>query len=182
MGGCPRRLRADRPHPAPAATNMTGNPPEHQEPNRKHPHRLTPEEYRIRDQVYFVSFRAQSGADLATPEIAPRMVKVLCDIGRRWKIEVNCYCVMPDHVHLVVSLTDVGGDFQKWIRYAKRESAKLLRGGKWQRSYWDASAKDYTDVEGYALYTLCNPVRHQLCERWPDWPYCWSQWHPIPGE
>ena len=83
MGVCPRRSRADRTHPAPAATNMTGNPPDNQEPDRKHPYRLTPEEYRIRDQVYFVSFRTKSGAGLAAPEIAPRMVKVMRDIGRR---------------------------------------------------------------------------------------------------
>jgi putative transposase len=161
---------------------MTGDPSEKPQPDRKHPHRLSPEEYRLPDQSYFLSFRAQDGANLAQPEVVSRMVKTMRDLGRHWKIEVNCYCFMPDHVHLIVTLAEAGGDLQKWIRYAKRETVKLLSVGKWQRSYWDTSAKEYIDVEAYALYTLYNPVRRGLCERWPDWPYSWSQWHSRPGE
>ena len=89
---------------------------------------------------------------------------------------------MPDHVHLIVTVTHAAGDFGKWIRYAKRETAKLLGDRKWQRSYWDTSARDYTGVEGYALYTLHNPVRRGLCARWSEWPFSWAQWHPRPGE
>ena len=148
-------------------------------PNRDHPHRLGPEMYRLVGWPVFVTFRAKSGRTLCDDGTAGALVGVIGRISRRRQVWVHAFCAMPDHVHVVVSVEEVGGDIEKWIRYVKRETAKTLaRPGMRQRSYWDTHAREDEDMVAAVGYVLDNPVRKGLCSVWREWPWSWSQWHP----
>jgi REP element-mobilizing transposase RayT len=148
-------------------------------PHRGHPHRLNPDMYRLVGWPVFSTFRARPGANLCQNGSAEAVATAMGRMGWRQKVRINAFCIMPDHVHAVVSVAEAGGDIEKWIRYVKRETSKLLRRpGMWQRSYWDTHAREDEDLVAAVDYILDNPVRKGLCGVWRDWSYSWSQWHP----
>jgi REP element-mobilizing transposase RayT len=149
------------------------------QPNRTHPHRLLPEEYQRLDQMVFVHFRCRDGHAIDTEAVAPKIAHAFADMASRFGITIDAYCLMPDHAHILVSVTEAGGDLAKWLRYAKRESARrLARPAMWQRSYWDRDLRRNDDIESAVMYLLDNPVRKNLCQHPFDWPFSWSRWHP----
>jgi REP element-mobilizing transposase RayT len=126
----------------------------------------------------FVTVCAGDGVRLTDAAVAKVLVEAMGRIGRRRGTRVNAYCLMPDHVHVVLSADASGGDMAGWLTYWKRETAKVLKQpGMWRRSFWDRHARDDEDAIGMVEYALHNPVRERLCESWTHWPHSWSQWH-----
>ena len=89
---------------------------------------------------------------------------------------ILAYCVMPDHVHLVVEgLTD-GADLRKFVRIGKQRAAYALwRGHKlskvWQEGYHDWVLRPDQSVTEKIRYVLDNPVRARLVSRWDEYPF-----------
>ncbi|NUQ01001.1 MAG: transposase [Armatimonadetes bacterium] len=134
--------------------------------------------YRLPGQAIFVTFRAKWSESLASPDVGPEIVRIMGHLARKHNLRLHAYCIMPDHVHVVVSTTEGDGDLQSWLRYTKRETAKALHApGMWQRSYWDRHPRSAKEADAMVVYTLANPVRRGLCEEWSDWPYAWSERH-----
>ncbi len=105
----------------------------------------------------------------------------------QWRMVMHAYCFMPTHLHLVCAVADEGSDFLRFLRRFKGESSRRLhregfRAFEWQRSYWDRYARAEDDVRARIYYTLANPVRKGLCDKWEDWP--WSRYcgWPVPGQ
>ena len=148
-------------------------------PQRRHPYRLPRQEYQRPGTPMFVTTNTHTGVHLTDEGVVKVLMEAMGRIGRRRGTRVNAYCLMPDHIHLVLSVVADGGDMERWLTYWKRETAKVLgQPGMWQRSFWDRHARDDEDVVGMVEYVLHNPVRRRLCESWTDWPHSWSQWHP----
>jgi len=147
-------------------------------PDRRHPHRLDAMSYRMPRETVFVTICSRWSEVLTQKSVAKQLIEVMGRMARRHKIRIHAYCIMPDHVHVVVSVMDQDGDIQKWLRYTKREFARALHNpGMWQRSYWDRHARSETEIDATVDYVLKNPVRRGLCESWRDWQYSWSEWH-----
>jgi len=118
------------------------------------------------------------GVLLTAPRVFDALTHAMGSVGVRRLTRVHAYCAMPDHLHVVVSVVEHGGDMAKWLAYVKRETAKTVHSpGMWERSYWDRHARRGDDVVAMVEYVLNNPVRAGLCERWYGWPKSWSQWH-----
>ena len=134
--------------------------------------------YRILGQRVFITAPAKWDRSLAEHSTAKELVRIMGRVGQKRKTHIHAYCIMPNHIHVVISAEE-GGDLEGWLRYMKREAAKALKApGMWQRSYWDRRSRKSEDVVRMVAYTLNNPVRWRLCERWDEWPFSWSQWHP----
>ena len=145
-------------------------------PDREHPHRLSDEDYSVPQAVVFVSWRARKGITLMG-QPAQLLIATMRRMAHKKRLQLQAYCVMPDHVHVVVSL-DEGGDVRGWVRYVKRETARVCgTPGMWQRSYWDRHARKSEDVWDMVAYILNNPVRRGLVSEWQEWPYSWSAQH-----
>ena len=102
------------------------------------------------------------------PQLATAVVKLLEDLAAEHGIPVYAYCVMPDHVHLVVSasascdiLTFVGRFKSLALRAAWSQG---IRGTFWQRSFWDHFVRDDEDLAQVIGYVLANPVRAGLVD------------------
>ena len=92
-------------------------------------------------------------------------------------VEVLAYCVMPDHVHLLVSLAAEGKPLAGWIADLKRWTAQQARRSgqdilRWQPGFFEHVVRKNEDVAEIALYVLANPVRADLCLDWRE--YRWS--------
>jgi REP element-mobilizing transposase RayT len=94
-------------------------------------------------------------------------------------IQLDVYCFMPDHLHLLV--TSHGTDVRMFLKRFKQQSAYWFRqsaGGElWQKGYYDHVLRSDEDTERVAEYILDNPVRSGLCRIWDEYPHSWSRWH-----
>jgi putative transposase len=88
---------------------------------------------------------------------------------------IICYCIMPNHIHLVFELlsdTQQVGEIMGSIKkYSAKESNRVLKrtGTFWQAESFDRLVRD--DVELYFIikYVLLNPVYAGLTEDWKSW-------------
>ena len=88
------------------------------------------------------------------------------------------YCLMPDHLHLLVEgLTD-SSDLRRSIRISKQRVASRLSGAAggrvWQDGYHDRVLRNDDDVLDFARYVLENPVRKGLVSQPAEYDYCGS--------
>ena len=147
--------------------------------DRKHPFRLSPEAYTdCRTPIFLtMCFKPRSPID---ETLAGLMQQVVETQSRRWGLALHAYCLMPNHVHIVLSVSRDGSDFEMFVRRTKAEfSRRAHRSGStgftWERSFWDRHAREEEQVRVRIEYTLDNPVRKGLCRRREEWP--WAKYY-----
>ena len=92
--------------------------------------------------------------------------------------------VLPDHLHIIVSLPAGDADFPSRLSLIKRRfTAAVLQAGVavarhnngelilWQRRFWEHTIRDDRDFERHVDYIHFNPVKHGLVGRVRDWPH-----------
>ena len=95
-------------------------------------------------------------------------------------IDVICFCVMPNHIHLVFELLSkdkLVGDIMASIKkYSAREANKALNrtGTFWQAESFDRLVRDEKELYNIIKYVLLNPVNAGLVNDYKDWQhtYC----------
>jgi REP element-mobilizing transposase RayT len=91
-----------------------------------------------------------------------------------------CYCIMPNHFHLVFELLSGNKGISKIMQSIKRKSSRecnkiLNREGKfWQDESFDRWVRDDKELYFIIRYVLLNPVNAGLVDHWNDWKhtYC----------
>ena len=112
------------------------------------------------------------------PDIASAAVDVLRVRSTRSAIKVYGYCVMPDHVHMIIEpsgtcdiVTFVGQFKSLSLRQAW---AHGVRGSFWQTSFWDHFLREEEALGDAVMYILNNPIRAGLVKHWREYPYSGS--------
>ncbi len=112
----------------------------------------------------------------------PRVAKLVVDALRHFdgaRYHLHAWCVMPNHVHVIFSVLPartpalrLSSIIQSWKSFTAKEANRLLArtGSFWQREYYDHLVRDDEDFVRCVEYTINNPVKAGLCERWEDWP------------
>ncbi len=94
------------------------------------------------------------------------------------KFAILAYCLMPDHVHLLVEGKDHQSNFRSFVKHAKQHSGAahaLQRGQRlWQEGYYERVLRLETDAREVARYILWNPVRAGLSQTPVEYPYLGS--------
>ncbi|UOQ99397.1 transposase [Hymenobacter sp. 5317J-9] len=95
--------------------------------------------------------------------------------------ELLAYCVMPNHVHLVVHLpleivTPLARTLQRLKSHTARHLNRLRKdnGRVWQRESYDHRIRNARELAATIAYTLNNPVKAGLAADWQQWPH--SYW------
>jgi len=91
-----------------------------------------------------------------------------------------CYCIMPNHVHLVFELLskerNVGEIVGSIKKYSARRANKILKGegAFWQAESFDRLIRDEVELYFTIKYVLLNTVNAGLVENWKEWAgtYC----------
>ncbi|HSW55488.1 MAG TPA: transposase [Ignavibacteriaceae bacterium] len=102
--------------------------------------------------------------------------------GKDYKL--ICYCIMPNHIHLVFELIEGSRGISKIMQSIKRISARksnqiLNRTGKfWQDESYDRLVRDDKELYFIIKYVLLNPVNAGLIDSWSNWKhsYCRSEY------
>jgi REP element-mobilizing transposase RayT len=99
--------------------------------------------------------------------------------------KIYCYCLMPDHLHLLLSLgTNYDKNLQTWVSSFKRYMSRIARdqfyiARLWQRNFYDRvvrgserSPNGPNELTQKAQYILNNPVRKMMVSTWEEYPFC----------
>ena len=79
-------------------------------------------------------------------------------------IELLQYVIMPNHVHLVLHISDNGTSMASIITaigYMKQQVSRKIGMPIWQRSFHDHVIRDHRDYEKIAKYIHENPIHWQ---------------------
>lgn len=103
---------------------------------------------------------------------------VLQKTANNHRFNVLVYCLMPDHLHLLIN-NEHGNDLISFMRQFKSWSTRVAwkhgwHGQLWQRSYYDHVLREHEDIVGHVRYILGNPVRHNIVELWSEYPWSGS--------
>ncbi|TFV40775.1 transposase [Bradyrhizobium frederickii] len=103
---------------------------------------------------------------------------------RQRPFEIDAIVILPDHLHVVMTLPSDDADFAgRWRRIKGHFSSALLREGVeiarhsngelalWQRRYWEHTIRDEADFARHIDYAHFNPVKHGYVRRVRDWPH-----------
>ena len=110
----------------------------------------------------------------------PKLASVVAGLIHSYdKKEYNliAYSIMPNHVHLVISLLENSKSLDKIMQNIKRISAfkinRILgkRGTFWQSESYDHIVRDEEELQKIIQYTLLNPVKAGLVDNWEDWKF-----------
>ena len=160
---------------------------------------MLPKSYKRRKQVHLKNFDYGSHEHVFFITICtaakqhyfadPKISKIIiAELEHRWtnqEIKLFCYCIMPDHLHLLISLNEnyirKEGAFgertlQDWVSAFKRYTARTV-GQRleikplWQSNFYDHVVRREESLVEICSYILNNPVRIGLVSRWEEYPY-----------
>lgn len=122
-------------------------------------------------------------------KINGELAQIVVDSINFWdgkKIDLICYCLMSNHVHLVFRLLDkTETDTPKYLEdimhsikqfSAKKCNAILNRKGDfWQHESYDRLIRNDEEQFRIILYVLNNPLKAGLCKHPFDWKWTYLQ-------
>jgi putative transposase len=105
---------------------------------------------------------------------------------RRAGVAVWAWCLMPNHVHLILTSSDEAGLAsaigRTHRRYAGFVNARAARTGHLFQERFSSAPMDEAHFLSALAYVSLNPVRARLCARPEDWPWSSVRAHLGLGE
>ena len=97
--------------------------------------------------------------------------------------DLHTYCIMSNHVHLLVTIRHEYRPLQLTLKslkgYSARKANELLNWtGQpfWQPESYDHVVRDASEFNRIVAYILNNPVKAGLLESWEEWSYIyWAE-------
>ena len=140
------------------------------------PHRLPGYDYSLSGPVFHCRFavarRVPTFADAHAAEIVVDALRHHHDTTAH----VFAFCVMPDHIHVLLSLRSEGRSLSRWVgdvkRWVTRRAAEHGVEVVWQKGFFERVLRSNDDVLTAASYIVANPVRAGLVSDARD--YAWG--------
>jgi putative transposase len=139
-----------------------------------------PEDTLSSSRTFFATTRTSMGRRLLQSE---RNATLLIDVMRSYvaerKFQLHDFVVMPDHVHLLITV-DREVTIEKAMQLIKgRFSFRLKRefqylGEVWQHGFSEVRVDDDESFSRYREYIAQNPVKAGLVDSPEQYPYCFS--------
>lgn len=113
---------------------------------------------------------------LQSQRMAELFCRTLFNYRAAGKFLVHSFVVMPNHVHLLISVPE-GSTLERSMQLIKggfsREAGKLSRFSHpfWQKSFVDRRVRNRAEFERFVGYIHSNPVKAGLCNSAGAYPY-----------
>jgi putative transposase len=139
--------------------------------------RLFNELYTCANQVYFITIRAHNNrSPFVRHDLNTLILDALREEQERLRCAVFTYCLMPDHLHFLLSPRMDGISVLKFTDGYKGKATNRCwtagwRGRLWQPRYYDHVVRKEENLYSIAEYILNNPVRKKLVACPEDWPW-----------
>jgi len=115
------------------------------------------------------------------PDLARALIDIWAEGRGRGDIALHGYVVMPDHYHVLVTLTGAPS-ISNVVRRVHSAFGRIVRsrgfgGGRvWQRRFYDHVVRDDEDWRTRLTYLHENPVRAGLVECAVEYPWSSAAW------
>jgi putative transposase len=97
--------------------------------------------------------------------------------------DVVAYCLMPDHVHLLLQGTAPDSDLREAVRRWKQVTGYEFKSRTgsflWQPGFHDRVLREEDDTQSVVRYLLQNPVRAALVKTTADYPWIGSSRYTL---
>jgi putative transposase len=104
---------------------------------------------------------------------------------KRHPFIIHGIAVMPDHLHMLISLPENDSDYATRISLIKSHFTRSIpkqedirasklrhrERGIWQKRFWEHCIRKDADFENQLNYIHFNPVRHGLTDQASQWQY-----------
>jgi putative transposase len=119
----------------------------------------------------------------ADPRLAEELTTQIPLFFEKRGLAVLAYCLMPDHLHLLLEGTredaDLVGAVFAWkqatgFAWKRRTGTRL-----WQKGFHDRVLRDGDDLRAVVRYVLENPVRARLCRNATEYPWTGSSRYEL---
>ena len=110
--------------------------------------------------------------------VIDELLRTVKDIG----FKILCYCLMPDHIHVIVSPAESTLPLSKFLNVFKgrttaifkdKENLRKIR----QRSAFDHVIRTEENLKAVIKYIMNNPVRKGIVKKADEYPY--SEWFDV---
>ena len=103
-------------------------------------------------------------------------LNLLKKYSNRFKVDILAYCLMPNHIHLIV-IPHKDGNLARAIGETHRNYTRFINfREKWRGYLWQGRFSSYVLDEKYLLaatrYILLNPVKAGITKK--PWDYKWA--------
>ncbi len=100
---------------------------------------------------------------------------LLAETAKKAGCEIWCYCLMPNHVHIIAVPSDEDGLRRTFGDVHRRYTRRINARNKWTGHLWQgrfgAVVMDENHLANAVRYVSLNPVRAKLVKRAKDWPW-----------
>ena len=130
-----------------------------------------------KDRPVHVTVCTDNKENIFDSEINARIViDELLKAAKDVRFRILCYCLMPDHLHVIVSPGESALSLSKFLNIFKGRTTAAFRERKdlkkiWQRSAFDHVIRTEENLKGVIGYIRDNPVRKGIVENADDYPY-----------
>jgi len=124
-----------------------------------------------------MTLRAYRGqAPFREANLCQTIVQVLVEERQRQQCAIYVYCLMPDHLHMLLSPRREGLSVLTFVEQFKGKSTNKSWavgwvGRLWQPRFYDHIVGHEESVKSIAEYVLGNPVRKGLVHEIDEWPW-----------
>ncbi len=95
--------------------------------------------------------------------------------------DLKCFCIMPNHVHLLIYVKRFVKPFYRVMQSLKRHTARKANnilnrtGAFWHEESYDHIVRDKTEFHKITDYILFNPVKAGLAENINEWKWVYRK-------
>ncbi|OGB89531.1 hypothetical protein A2625_01245 [candidate division WOR-1 bacterium RIFCSPHIGHO2_01_FULL_53_15] len=105
------------------------------------------------------------------------IVRCIKEEAKRNDFLVYVYCLMPDHLHLLLSPPGDGASVSGFIGGLKSKTTRIawnfsIHGKLWQGRFHDHILRKKEKMNVVGEYILNNPVRKGIADNWRKYKYC----------
>lgn len=137
--------------------------------------------YVVGGTYFFTLVTFQRRKFFDTPDKLDHLLSKIRQVQRNKPFDLLAYCLLPDHVHLLIKLPEETSDFSIRIREIKRLTTLWIKHETkdnidriWQDKFWEHTIRDEKDLQRHFDYIHYNPVKHNLTESFDAWT--WSSY------
>jgi len=171
-------FRRDRSHDA---TGATSNPSLFKTWSKSRSIRLKDFDYASPGVVYHITIGAHQKQNVFTRSaINQQVIYALRESANLYRYRLIAYCLMPDHIHILVQAGENPKDLREFVRGFKSfcsvatpvATNKVTNNKLWQRSFYEHILRKEENIEDIAEYILNNPIRKGLVQDRGQYRWC----------
>jgi REP element-mobilizing transposase RayT len=126
-------------------------------------------------QRYFITVCTHNRAEhFRNLDAAALVVDAFIETARQHAVTIVVYCVMPDHMHLLLDGDHDGADLPSFMRVAKQRAGFRFKQRfgcpLWQEGYYEHVLRNEERTEDVVFYVIANPTRKRLVEHVREYP------------